>query len=191
MLLLMAALTHAEIYKTTDASGQVSYSDQPSAGAVRVQVAPLPTVPPVATTTSVGTASNNAPVSASNVATVQRPSYQLSFQSPGPETYIRRGETLNVAVTLSPALAGGDQIVMLMNGQPVGTGGPQASINTETLDRGSYTITAQVVDTQGQVLATQSASFTVMQASRLINPAARQNQISGPSGVIRPSRFGR
>ena len=44
LLLIIAATTHAEVYKSVNADGEVVYSDRPTQGAERVKMPPLPTI---------------------------------------------------------------------------------------------------------------------------------------------------
>jgi hypothetical protein len=44
--LCQAGWVHAEIYKRIDANGHVTYSSEPIKGSKKLQLAPLPTMPP-------------------------------------------------------------------------------------------------------------------------------------------------
>lgn len=49
LLLFGAAFAHADVYKSTDASGVVLFSDHPSEGAKKLEIPPAPPVPSKAT----------------------------------------------------------------------------------------------------------------------------------------------
>ena len=190
LLLSMAAPATAQIYKVVDANGNVSYSDQPSQGATRIQVAPLPSIPPAGASASAltGAMAGTSATGASGAALASTAAnavtqYQVVVSTSASDGFIRKGEALAVRASTVPALAAGDRLVYLLNGQPVGEGAT-ASVPTEFLDRGSYSVMAQVVDAAGQTKGNASASFTVQQGSRLINPAQRQAGISN-GGLMR------
>ncbi len=147
----------AEVYRYVDKQGNQVFTDKPAEGAEKVQTGPVMTVPFPKT----GGASTNPSV------VQQRPvakTYTVTLLSPPAETVYRRGDgEVPVAATVSPSLAAGDELQILLDGKPW-----QGSVIPldDTLERGSHTLQARVVDEKGAVLATSAAvSFHVQQNS--------------------------
>ena len=113
-----ATVVHAEVYTWTDREGVVHFSDQPAPGAKSVYIAPVQTYsPPPASTIQ------PAPVAVKPSA----PSYEeVHITSPQHEDTIRNPQGyIPVTVEVKPALAEGDKIQLLVDGQMMGQ--PQAA----------------------------------------------------------------
>jgi hypothetical protein len=90
--------------------------------------------------------------------------------TPQPETTIHDNNgNLNVRVEVSPQLRreGGNRVTLLVDGQAVAsTTRPDYMLTG--IDRGTHTLTAQVTNAQGDVLATSGqVTFHMWRASRL------------------------
>ncbi len=154
---------YATVYKTVDAAGNTVYSDSPSKNAKVVDLPPLSIVP------SLNPAELNQPAQAANAA---RPTqYRLNFVSPLNDQAIRKPEPLEVSVEVSPALADGDSMVILLDGKLIGAGAG-ASVDTENVDRGTHQLTARVSSARGQVISEKSISVNIQQSS--VNSPANQ-----------------
>jgi hypothetical protein len=72
-----------------------------------------------------------------------------------------------VQVAVSPSLAPGDRIVLLVDGRPVAQQ-MDATFALSGIERGAHTLQAQVVDASGATLvASRPVTFYMWQASRL------------------------
>jgi hypothetical protein len=77
-----------------------------------------------------------------------------------------------VQVAVSPTLAPGNRIVLLLDGRQVSRQ-PGTTLALSGVERGTHTLQAQVVDTNGATLvASPPVTFYMWQASRL-NPAGK------------------
>lgn len=147
-LLLLPAFGNAQIYKTTDEQGNVSYSDVPANGAPskpvelhQLNTAPpppdMPTPPPEQT--------REVPAAAE---------YSLSIVAPANETSIPRGPgNFSVSVSLSPSLEQGALLQLYLDGAPWGD--PQTASNWSLTNvfRGAHDLTVAVTDGKGRQLS--------------------------------------
>lgn len=143
----------AEVYRYVDKQGNHVFTDKPAEGAEKVQTGPVMTVPFPKT----GGASTTGGPAAVQQKPVAR-TYTVTLLSPPAETTYRRGDAdIPVAATVSPSLAAGEQLEILLDGKP--WEGSVIPLD-DSLDRGSHTLQARVVDEKGTVLAT-SATVTI------------------------------
>jgi hypothetical protein len=170
LLLLWAGLAQAEVYKSTNADGEVIFSDQPSPGAEQVQLPELPTysAPPVRTPSRTSGAG-------------QKPAVQSLYQSmmftaPEDDATVRNNlGALSAAVSLQPALKTrlGHRIQYYLDDAPQGTPVTSTSIGFTDLDRGSHRLSASVVDARGNaIISTDTVIFHLHRES--INFPGRQ-----------------
>ncbi|MDP2226989.1 MAG: DUF4124 domain-containing protein [Moraxellaceae bacterium] len=164
VLCLPALPAQAQIYKYVDASGNLVLTDTPREGAVPVQTSPIMTMPfPKGSSPPSSSAGDPTP------ARQQALAYTVLLSSPPADTSYRRGEdAVPVAVTVSPSLADGHRLEVLLDGKVISNGGGTSIALDENIDRGTHTLVARVVDSAGKVLASSAAvSFTVQQSSLL------------------------
>jgi hypothetical protein len=93
---------------------------------------------------------------------------QIAIARPGNEETVHDNEgNLAVQVAVSPSLAPGDRIVLLLDGGPVATQ-TGTTFALSRIERGAHTLQAQVVDARGATLvASRPITFYMWQASRL------------------------
>lgn len=159
-VLLLNGLVHAEIYRSVDERGNVTFSDTPKRNAERVNLPPLSIIPGM----------NPDDIARANQvesrqARTNRPTrYQVSFSSPTAGQILQKPQdTLEIAVSTDVPLAAGDRVVVSLAGRSLGE---NASVATESLDRGEHTVVARVVTEDGRMLGESSVSFNVQQPSR-------------------------
>ncbi len=155
LLLALSGLpTQAQIYKTTDAEGNVVYTDQPPAGVASesVELAPTNTaVPPPAMPTAAPPAAAEPAAAAPAVAIV----------SPANETTIPKGGGIfDVVAAATPALGGGRRLQLLLDGEPWGEPQAGGSWQLQNVIRGAHDLQVNLLDVSGAVIAT-SASVRV------------------------------
>jgi hypothetical protein len=171
-LLLLPQLSTAQIYKTVDANGNVSYSDTPPANGPSEQVqlretnsTPAPEMTEPATPDPAGAPDDSGGVS-----------YSVAIASPANETTIAMGPGIfSVSAAVEPALEQGLLLQLFVDGSP--SGSPQSS-NDWTLTnvfRGAHDLSVAVVGKGGDQLAT-SAPVRVYVLRPSVNSPAR----SGP-----------
>lgn len=166
LLLLCAPVAFAQIYKWVDEDGVVHYSDQPTPGSERIYLEQdAPRSRPVRSRER----TTPRPRDAQPAAEPAQPfAYQsLSFSSPVPEqTLWNIGGTLNVSLSLSPALRDGDQVILFFDGEPRTIRGLGTQL--EEVWRGAHNLQAQVVDANGNMMIrSQPMRFYVQQTSIL------------------------
>jgi len=160
-VLLLSGTAQAEIYRSVDARGNVTFSDTPKPNAERVNLPPLSIIPgmnldEIARANQAETRQVKAP----------RPTrYQVSFSSPAAGQVLQKPQdTLEIAVATDVPLAAGDRIVVSLAGRSLGE---NASVATESLERGEHTVVARVVTEDGRMLGESSVSFNVQQPTAL------------------------
>jgi hypothetical protein len=165
MSLVCSLALAATVYKWVDENGIVHYSDQPHPNAQKMGVQPAqtykadipaapagPTPPPAAA----------AP-----------PPYQgCAIAQPTDDQTFTSVDSLSIVVHTDPELRPGDQIFLMLDGQPLNGGAATGSHFTLTpVDRGTHSLQAVVRDSDGAVRCqTPGVSYNVQQPS-LLNPA--------------------
>jgi len=155
----------AVIYKWTDSSGLVHYSDQPVPGAEKIITSSAPnggTAASASTGTAAGTSTQKS--------TVAGIAYdQFAITSPAPDQTFFGDESIGVHLALVPDLKPDQTITWHLNGKELEDQGPGATQFTlPHLDRGTYVIAATITDQKtGSSQTTDSVNFFVRQPSEL------------------------
>jgi hypothetical protein len=153
------------VYKWTDAQGVVHYSDQPVPGAERVLTSSAPEHAGILGQTAAGSSapppSRRPPTSLSSAT--------VAITSPGPQQTFTGGESVPVALSITPDLKPGYTVVWSLNGAQVQNQAPDATQFTLTdLARGVYTIEATVTDPgTGESKTAAAVTFNVLRPSLL------------------------
>ena len=159
--LLAAGAVVADAYTWTDDEGIVHYSDRPQPGATRIDLAEPNTGRSPAPRSSASTAGDGEPD------TTADPLRYSSFQvtSPGAEETLWNIEgTLNVSLSLTPALQPGHQVRVYFDGSPQIVSG--MSFQLDDVYRGVHQVQAEVLDPTGKMLIrTRTNRFYVQQSS--------------------------
>ena len=156
----------ATVYKWVDENGVVHYSDQPHPNAQQVSV-------PAAQTYKAGDMPASPGGPAVPPGPAQPPPYQgCAIAQPTDEQTFTNVDSLSIIVRTDPALRPGDQIFLLLDGQPLNGGVATGSQFTLTsLDRGSHTLQAVVRDSGGALMCqTPGVTYNVHQPS-ILSPA--------------------
>jgi hypothetical protein len=150
ILLLLPQLGSAQIYKSTDAEGNTSYSDTPPASGPSEQVE-------LRETNSTPAPEMVAPAAANTIATEETDEdadYSVSISTPANETTIPMGPgNFSITATVEPALGQGDLLQLHMDGSP--SGKPQSSNNWTLTNvfRGAHDLKVVVVSDKNDPLA--------------------------------------
>lgn len=147
-LALVAGGTYAQIYKTTDADGNVVFTDRPPAGNTAEQVelqhtnrTPPPPVIPVLTP---------GPEKKEPAA----PETRVAITSPTPETTVPMGPgNFSVTARIEPGLERGQSLQLSMDGEAVGEPQPSGFWDLNNVFRGAHDLVVSVIDEQGKVIA--------------------------------------
>src|SRR5439155_12553233 len=154
------------VYKWVDENGVVHYSDQPHLNAQQVSV-------PAAQTYKAGDMPASPGGPAVPPGPAQPPPYQgCAIAQPTDEQTLTSVDSLSIIVRTDPALRPGDQIFLLLDGQPLNGGVATGSQFTLTpLDRGTHTLQAVVRDSAGALMCqTPGVTYNVHQPS-ILSPA--------------------
>ena len=165
VLLLVAVLpVQADVYRYIDEKGNHVFTDAPREGAEKITTSPVMTMP-----FPRGAAAGTPAASAARKSAEQ--AYVITMKGPEPEGTYRRGDDpAPVAVSVSPALGKGHDLLLLLNGNPWQG---DAIVFDESLDRGSHTLEARVVNERGAVLASSRLNFHVKQHSTMAPTAPK------------------
>lgn len=147
---LLAAPAAAQIYRTTDADGNVIFTDQPPAGSTATETVELPptnTTPPppvIAPSNPRPEARESEPVP-----------IEVSISTPANESTIPMGGGIfDVVAAATPPLTPGQTLQLLMDGEPQGPAQSSANWKLENVFRGPHDLVVQRLDSSGQVIAT-------------------------------------
>lgn len=147
VLFLFPLVCLADIYQEVDSSGNIEYSDVPlNSNAQRVDLPP-------ASTASAPAAPK--PVAAQNAkaAAPQQFSYDVfDILSPANMETIQNQPTISVEISIDPPLRPSDKIQVYLDGSPWGPPGKTANFTFNAPDRGTHTLSAQVLDSSNNVL---------------------------------------
>ncbi len=145
------------IYKWTDSSGNVHFTDKPQPGAEEIKL-------PAAQTYSSPQTKNTSPSNGqAQQSTEEKPNHyeNISIVQPSDQETIRNTQgTISVILDIKPKLMPGDNVQMIFDDSLVGQPEATTVIALQDVTRGSHTLTAQVMDSQGNIL-TKSAMITI------------------------------
>ncbi|TWH77497.1 uncharacterized protein DUF4124 [Azomonas agilis] len=171
-LLLVCCLstgTHAEIYRYTNAQGEVIYTHQPPAGVEatpielstpnRLEPPSRPLVQPPSSSVTSGKAAF---------------AYQIRWIGLTSGQTIRANDgNLHISVQLQPELQSGHFLRFSLDGQAVTGLQADAEVYLTELDRGAHSIMLEVLEANGKVIQTSAPLSFTLQRSSLNNPARR------------------
>lgn len=151
-LALIASPACAEIYKWTDSNGNVHFSDKPHDGAEKVTLPPVQTysAPPTPVEEKKESNENSKKETTENAVyhefTIVQPTDQATIWN--------NSGNMSVVVQTDPPLRPGDMIQLLMDNEPVGDPQTSTTFDLTSLDRGSHTLVAKIINANGEVVAT-------------------------------------
>lgn len=149
LIFLLSGIASAEVFKSTSPDGIVEFSDVPSKQKQEpVKLSPMSTfkAPP----------RSESQASKPTEKTGEYTYTNLSISSPANEATIRdNAGTLPVSVAVTPALHRNHKFILLMDGIQVGESG-SGNFTVNNVDRGSHSLSAQVVDKEGKTLISAS-----------------------------------
>jgi hypothetical protein len=164
IMLLFVGSAHAEIYKSINAAGEVVYSDTRTQGAETMKMPALPTYtpPPVVPSTT------------SKAESVKTAVYEnFVFLTPEDDATIRNNQgIINAELKLTPALRSrrNHRVQFYLDGEAYGE--PVSSIRTVMIDveRGMHTLTASVLDANGDALISADPVIVHFHRESIYNP---------------------
>jgi hypothetical protein len=140
-----------QIFKTTDESGNIIFTDQPPPDATGVETVELQRTnrapPPVVSRPP-------AALEAAEETDAEAVAYSARITDPANETTIPMGPgNFAVLAAVDPALRPGDALVLTIDGEAWGEPGQTASWQLTNIFRGAHDLTVSVIAPDGQQLA--------------------------------------
>lgn len=170
-LLALAFAVHAAVYKTTDAEGNVVYTDVPPKAGQGEPQQPLELPAGNVYAPTVSTPPPPPPGEEEEPEETSTHYDTLSITAPAQDTAVRENAgNVTVYTRVEPALREGHEVRMLLDGVPwpVRSKGAIAMTN---IDRGTHSLTAQVVDANDQVLiSSDPVTFHMLRISVITRP---------------------
>jgi len=163
LLVVLATPVSSEVYRSVDAYGNVTYTDEPTNGAERVEVEPVTTIklpkPEVVQETS---------ELRKEVRRKGAAYEELSFNYPeNNQAFYSGNGDIMFQVQSSPPLQPGHRFEVTLDGQPVGQSS-DGSINVNNVFRGTHEARVFIIDEKGvQIKTGPSITFTVHRPSVL------------------------
>lgn len=158
----------AGIYKSVDENGNVLYSDEPSPGAVEIRKKEIPTVPSVVPEIDTESGTSDEADTAGTGVLYDR----IEIVSPEPDTAVRNNAgNLAVSVALQPALKATHSLQLNLDGVQVSRSRSPV-FQLQNVDRGTHTLTAVVINAEGNEVQRSSAISFTMQRHSELNPKA-------------------
>ena len=148
VLILSVYQAQAAVYRSVDEEGNVTFTDQPSKGSERVKIPSLPTFtpPPMPRFSPTPTVTEEANKAIYEKFSIARPENDLAFWDN--EGFV------DVELLLEPGLQTGlgHKVVIYMVGEPATSPMDAMNFRFKDVDRGTHTLAAKVVDSDGKVL---------------------------------------
>lgn len=148
LLVLLAPLAVAEVYKTVDKDGRTIYTDKPTSDkAEKVELREINTVP------GAQPLPESTPASSFDTRQAQL-DYQIQIVSPRSDVTIPVGQRdLAIAASVNPPLRQDHLLVYFMNGELL----EETTLNNvivKDVPRGTHTLVVEAIDANGQSLGT-------------------------------------
>ena len=143
------------VYKTVDENGNVIFTDKPSEEAETIKIQELE-----------NTIGNPNPAKYKpSPAKIEGFSYKsFTVTSPANGAGVRSNNgNVSISLSLEPALNRGHKIIISLDGKQIGTG---LSASLQNVDRGTHSISAKVIDSEGKSLISTSSSFSLLRATQ-------------------------
>lgn len=170
--LLATPVSIADVFRSVDADGNVTYSDVPHKGATKVQIQKPTIVPSVRTTSKL--TPNKDEKDALGYESVK-------ITSPANDETLRNIQTVSVRGQVSPSLQTrlGHRASFLFNGKRIGEPGRQLNASIRDIERGAHTLQLVILDGNGKTIGKSPVSkFFVHKNSILNRPSAPAAQNS-------------
>ncbi len=150
-----------------DSDGQVHFSDRPVPGATRVELGPAQGFSAPARSTRAASA-----VIESSEPTAAEAGYRaVRILSPTEQqTFWNTGGSVNVPVTIEPALRPGHRIDIVLDGRRRNLDSAGTQLVLSEVFRGVHTIEAIVLDTSGAEVARSGTITFMVQQTSVVNP---------------------
>lgn len=175
LLLGLSVTAHAQIYKYTDASGKVVFSNQPPSHG-QVETVELPPTNTIETISP----EQKADATREALSPDNAPAYSTLKLDLSEQQAIRANSgDFTVNVISQPPLLPGHQLQAIVDGQPHGVPVMEAQLQFNNLDRGEHSLSVQVLSGDQLVQSSDPVSITVQRVN-LGSPARPKPQPPKP-----------
>ncbi|KTD64098.1 DUF4124 domain-containing protein [Legionella spiritensis] len=146
-MLLAIGSASAAIYKWTDSSGAVHFSDQPHQGAEKIEI------PEAQSYSSPPSQQSSSEESGDEDDEAKKEYKKIEITQPQNEATIRNNQGyVPVIASVSPELKSGDKLQIVFDGAPLGEPKDSTIFALNNVYRGTHTIAVQIVDESGKVV---------------------------------------
>lgn len=168
-LCVSISTVHADIYKWTDSSGDVHFSDKPQDGAEKVILPNMQSYTPPQPTENQTASSNTTATSDDKTDSSSDAAYKkLNIVQPEDQQTIRNPKGyISVILEPHPKLKQGDGLQIILDGNPIDKPIANTIFALQNIRRGSHTIAAQLVGKDGKVLLTSDQITVYMMPPRI------------------------
>lgn len=142
-----ASVAIAEVYRTVDEEGNITFTDVPDEGAEKIDIKEPQTI------------SNPNPAEYKPLPKKQTPRevYRgISISSPANDQAVRSNAgTVTITTKVDPRLIPSHEVVIYIDGKEIGRG---TSATANNLDRGTHTASAKIINSAGKTIISSSSS---------------------------------
>lgn len=173
LLFLFSFNVYADIYKTVDANGNVTFSDKPISNQSTEVAIPKtnssPATPPPPQNKVVTTEEEPATPDDQNT---KKPYTKFAISSPADQDSIQNQPILHVTLDVQPELADGDVIQVYVDGGPMGDAKHQTSFDFTIPYRGTHILSAILFDKDMRVLKKATPITIFVHQAHIGTPAS-------------------
>ena len=160
MILLLANVAQAEIYKSYDKNGNVIFSDVPNDSAEKVEEKPIATVPALSPKII---EEKTKPIKDAKLTAVPN-SYKITVSGLADQATVRKeSDALNLGLKFEPPLSKEHSVMVSLDGKFLGKDAFSPSIEPSKLDRGQHRLEIKVLDKKQKIIQTESVDFFIQQ----------------------------
>jgi len=164
LILLFCNTSYAEIYKWVDEAGNTHFGDTTRPGAESITLPPIQSYSPPAAEVATN------PETTPQESQPDSKKYQLRMLTPVAEETLRNDQgEITLRLETVPELQPGYILRITCDGKTV-VEDTALELRIKGIERGEHTLQAELLDPQGQVLATTEKITIYMQRPRVLNP---------------------
>jgi hypothetical protein len=167
ILLLISIISSAAIYMQTDSTGNVSYSDMPSPGAQRQDIASPPAMETSSGNIGNQPSANSLKKAKAQPVTEEHQAYtDFTITSPAPGETFQNQREIPLDIQVSPSIQKGDSIIIFLDGTQAGEPATGAHFTLHQVNRGTHQVMAKLINNQQAILkSSQPVTFYVHYAA--------------------------
>jgi hypothetical protein len=142
------------VYKVINPDGSISFSDKAIRNSVKMEVAPIPTVPaykPI-NNTNLPETTNNSKNNYYSSLVITNPSHGSAFHSGSGD--------INISTKIAPALRTTDLIRFSLDGTVIKTQ-KASTLQLKQVDRGTHTVMVEIITAENKSILSASTQFTL------------------------------